>query len=136
MRAAHGAGVAAGDVAGQAQGGGQQVGVGDDVVDQAQPVGLRGFDEVAGQAHLPGLPEADGLGQEPGEAASGVEADPGVGVAEDGPFGGEEERALEGQFQSTGHGRAVDGADDRGGHVVEHPPGRALGAHHLVRREA
>ena len=77
--------------------------MGDDVVDETEPVGLGGVDEVAGQAHLPGPAEPDGLGQEPGEPAAGVDPDPGMGVAEGGPLRGHEERALEGQLQAPGH---------------------------------
>src|SRR5581483_4904541 len=115
----HRAGIAGGDVGGQPPGGGEQPVVGDDVVHEAEPVRLGGVDEVPGEAHLPG----------------GVQPDPGVGVAEDGPLRGDEERALERELQATGDGRAVDRPDDGGVHGVEDPPHRVLGIDDVGRRQ-
>ena len=110
---AHGALVGRDDVGGQATGEGQELVVGDDVVDESPLEGLAGVDEVARWRSSPGPADADGLGQGHGQAPQGVDADPGVGVGEAGPLRGHQEIAVEGQLEAAGHGHAVDGPDDR-----------------------
>ena len=62
---------------------------------------------------------ADGLGQEHREAPARHDADPRVGVGEPGPFGGDEEVAVQRELEAAGDGDAVDRADDR----LVHQPG-------------
>ena len=91
--AAHAPLVVADDVEGEPAGERQQVGVVDDVVDEAPLEGLVGGEEVAGVAHLPGPPQADGLREQHGQTPTRHDADAAVGVTEAGPLGGHEEVA-------------------------------------------
>ena len=83
---------------------------------------LVGVEEVAGEAHLPGPAHADGLGQQHGEAPARHDPDPGVGVAEAGPLGRDEEVAGQGQLEAAGDGDAVDRADQRLGRSAGNGP--------------
>ena len=100
----------------------QQRLVGDDLDDEAPVARRLGVDVVAGQAHAAGPVEADELRQPDGHAAAGHDADPGVRVGEARPLRGDEEVAAHGELEPARHGRAVDGADDRGV-VRRHHPG-------------
>ena len=98
---------------GQLPGAGQQ-GVVRHHLDHEAPVACRlGIDEVAGEAHPAGPVDPDELGQADGQAATGHDPDAGMGVGEARPFRRDEEVAGQGQLQPAGHGRSVDGADDR-----------------------
>ena len=87
-----------------------------------------GVDVVAGGAHLPGPPHADGLGQQHGEPPPRHDPDAGVGVGEPGPIAGDQEVARQGQLEPAGDGHAVDGADDRLGVGRERPPLSRVGS--------
>ena len=102
------------DGGGDLPGPGQQGLVGHDLDDQAPVARRLGVDVVAGEAHAAGPVDPDELGQPDRQAATGHDADPGVGVGEARPLRRDEEVAAQGQLQAAGHGRPVDGADDRG----------------------
>ena len=111
--------VVARDVSGEGTGERQQLLVWHDVVDEAEAEGLLGVQEVAREAHLPGPAHADRLRQEDRQTPPRHHSHPRVGVAELGPFGRDEEVAVEGQLESAGDGDAIDGADDRLGQPRE-----------------
>ena len=101
------------DVARQVPGEGQQIVVRNDVVHQSVSERVGGGEEVARQRELDGAPQADRLGHENSDPTTGHDPDPGVRVGEARPFRGHEKCALKRDLEPSGHGDAVDGADNR-----------------------
>ena len=100
-----------------------QVGVRHDVVDEPEGERFVGEHEVAGEAHLPGPADADGLGQQHRESPARHHADAGVRVAELGVLAGDEEVTVERQLEPAGDGDPVDRTDQR----LADPAGTARG---------
>ena len=100
--------------------------------DQADPVGLGGWDVVAEEEELLGLLDPDQSGQDPRSAGVGCDAAPDEHLDELGLLGHHDEVAGQGQVHAAPRRRAVDAGDDRllavedGGHealpaVPDHP---------------
>src|SRR5581483_2387697 len=87
--------------------------------------GLGRAQPVAGQHDPQGGRPADGPREPLGPAGAGHQAEAGLGKAEGGVVGGDDERAGQGELEASAEGDAVDGGDDRyrqGGDPVEHRP--------------
>ena len=90
-----------------------------DVVHEPDAVRLGRADEVAGEAHLARLAQADRLGEQHAHPAGRREADPCVRVAEAGALRRDEEVARQRELETAGGARTVDRADDRRVHARE-----------------
>ena len=112
-QAPHRVAVDAADVGGELGAERQQLGVRHDVVDEADAQRLLRVDEVAGEAHLARAAHADRLDEQDRAAPARLQADAGVGVAEQRALGGDEEVAVERDLQAAGDRRPVDRPDQR-----------------------
>ncbi len=98
-------------------------------VDQAQLVGPLGGDRVAGQGQLHGHVVGDASRQVQQGPACSHQAALGLGDAELGPGGRHHQVAGQRNLQTAGHGKALDGRDQRLARSALGDPGEATVAH-------
>jgi hypothetical protein len=87
--------------------------VGHDVVDEPDPQGLVGGQEVPGDRQFDRAADADGLREEDRDPSPRHHTDSTVRVCEARGFGRDEEGALERDLEAAGDCRAIDRPDDR-----------------------
>jgi hypothetical protein len=85
------------------------------VIGEADPQRLGGADDVAGEAQLLGLGDADPAGQALGAAEAGDDPELDLGLAELRVVGGDDEVAGQRQLAAAAEGEAVDRRDPRPG---------------------
>ena len=108
-----------------------QLVVGDAEADQAEALGFRAVEELAGEQVILGFRHAHEQGPDDGGVVAGGDAQADVAVGEAGALGGDGDVGQQGNRQARADGDAVDGGDDglvQVNHVVNDVAGFLHGA--------